>query len=145
MTQEDKNLLMQDLSARLRYGVKFPVEIWDEDAEPGNESKIIDTTLYSINTDGYCKCLDDSEDIYIENVKPWLRPMNSITRKEREVIGRWLDVIDGYKIELDVVFVKYLPEYIEFLDRNMIDWRGLINKGLANKVTKEHNPYTKDL
>ena len=89
MTQEDKNLLMQDLSARLRYGVKFPVEIWDEDAEPGNESKVIDTTLYSINTDGYCKCLDDSEDIYIENVKPWLRPMNSITRKEREVIGRW--------------------------------------------------------
>ena len=71
--------------------------------------------------------------------------MNSITRKEREVIGRWLDVIDGYKIELDVVFVKYLPEYIEFLDRNIIDWRGLINKGLANKVTKEYNPYTKDL
>ena len=36
MTQEDKNLLMQDLSARLRYGVKFHVETWDEDAEPGN-------------------------------------------------------------------------------------------------------------
>lgn len=52
---------MHDLSARLRYGVKFPVETWDEDAEPGNESKIIDTTLYSINADGYCKCLDDSE------------------------------------------------------------------------------------
>ena len=30
---------------------------------------------------------------------------------------------------------------IEFLDKNMIDWRGLIGKGLANKVTKEHNPY----
>ena len=57
MTQEDKNLLMQDLSARLRYGVKFPVETWDEDAELGNESKIIDTTLYSINTDGYPSCL----------------------------------------------------------------------------------------
>ena len=142
MKQEDKNLLMQDLSARLRYGVKFPVEIWDEDCL---ESKVIDTTLYSINTDGYCKCLDDSEDIYIENVKPWLRPMNSITRKEREAIGRWLDVIDGYKIELDVVFVRHLPEYIEFLDKNMIDWRGLIDKGLANKVTKEHNPYIKDL
>ena len=145
MTQEDKNILMQDLSARLRYGVKFHVEIWDEDAEPGNESNVIETTLYSINTDWYYKCLDDSEDIYIENVKPWLRPMNSITHKEREAIDRWLDVIDGYKIELDVVFVKHLPEYIEFLDKNMIDWRGLIDKGLANKVTKEHNSYTKDL
>ena len=32
-------------------------------------------------------------------------------------------------------------EIVDYLNKKMFDWRGLIPKGLAIEVTKENNPY----
>ena len=65
-------------------------------------------------------------DIYIENVKPWLRPMNSITRKEREVID-WLTYTamvwsrDEFLWE-SIVKIGYLTPDRYRLERWVKDW-----------------------
>ena len=75
MTQEDKELLLKDLCARLLYGVKcYPVIT---NGEPNTIG-------------GYCEILDD---FYIREVggwfnismiKPYLRSMSSMTEEETE-------------------------------------------------------------
>ena len=80
MTQEEKKLLLKDLCARVYYGVLFMVHN-DEINEP--------VKLLSINpkrdkpleiNDGY----DENSSTYwnIEDVKPYLRPMSSMTEEE---------------------------------------------------------------
>ena len=84
MKQEDKELLLKDLCARLPYGVLFMVHD-DEINEP--------VELLSINPkrdkpleidDGY----DENSSTYwnLEDVKPYLRPMSSMTEEEKNKI-----------------------------------------------------------
>ena len=86
MTQEEKQLLLIDLCARLPYGVK--VKIFDESIlmEESNNEK---GTLYgkeSMSDDCFvikCKS-NDSWIISCEDFKPYLRPMSSMTEEEKE-------------------------------------------------------------
>ena len=70
--------------------------------------------------------LNDHNNDYV--VKPYLRPMSSMTEKEHKEYEQWLP--DGFNINT----VNWLLEhYFDFL--------GLISKGLANEVTESNNPY----
>ena len=124
MTQEDKELLLKDLSARLPYGVKINVN--------GEED-----TLLELGVDtGWVNASYD-----IEEVKPYLRPMSSMTEKERNeyfnIIKNSIEFYNCPKSE-DICFL-IVP--IDWLLAHHFDYRGLIEKGLAIKVTKENNPY----
>ena len=121
MTQEDKELLLQDLCARLPYGVIIQVKDWtDLDAE----LKIGHINRLQIN---------DVE------LKPYLFPMSSMTEEEWEdcrkirMIGWAHGGINGTFINAGLI--------VDWLNRNHFDYRGLIEKGLAIPVTKENNPY----
>ena len=119
MTHEDKQLLLKDLCGMLPYKIKVNV--------PRNGSIL---TVYSIIDFNkvYLKVDDEalrgwSEEV--EEVKPYLRPMSSMTEEERKHFeskccwGKWES---GPIITLEAA---------DWLNENHLDYRGLIEKGLA--------------
>ena len=117
MTQEDKELLLKDLCARLPYGVKI-----DEGYEGDLEEP---PTLLTINH------LNTNDNYPIETIKPFLRPMSSMTEEER---NEYLDV-KMQECERVALAEVYRPEAIsivlDWLNSHHFDYRGLIEKGLA--------------
>ena len=118
MTQEDKELLLKDLCARLPYGVK--VKILDMDVLPYEPSDIgtlvgkehFDDDIYTIRCEHEGWCLQVYKDFI-----PYLRPMSSMTEEEKY----------DFRILPDICSV----EKIDWLNAHHFDYRGLIEKGLA--------------
>lgn len=113
MTQEEKELLLKDLGARLPYGL-----IVEATYKDGEGWKVEDRKLKGIYDDGqvYVDCVYTD----IENVKPYLRPLSSMKAEEKEFILRC--AYGGNHIPSDE---------IDFYNANHFDYRGLIPMGLA--------------
>lgn len=128
MTQEEKDLLLQDLSARLPYGVKIELTWWVMD-----EGTCINTTL---EPDHIEQLLND--EYGDTEIKPYLRPMSSMTEEEYNEYRN----IDNRSYTCPMAYA-HIPaqERIKWLNKNMFDYRGLIERGLAIEVTEENNPY----
>jgi len=124
MNQKDKELVLKDLSARLPYGVKI-VNIMS------GHVLVLTSQLYAT--------------VAIENFRPYLRPMSSMTKEEKKKYYDLCDIAEvGYYEfgELVSGFNNYdTVESIDYLNSIHVDYRGLIEKGLAIKVTEENNPY----
>ena len=81
MTQEDKELLLKDLSARLPYKPKIKVSsLWNENKEV--EEDIVDS-VYCVMPDGYINTETIDSDISFDNIVLYLRPMSSMTEEEK--------------------------------------------------------------
>lgn len=117
MDKEIKDLLLRDLSARLPYEVKVQV------FNCGVESV---ETLYQIDLDGYIYTLECDELKYY--YKPYLFPMSSMTEEQKK---EWLSLMvsDSHGI------LYHTIESFDYLYKNHIDFRGLIEKGLAENAT----------
>ena len=126
MTQDDKKLLLTDLSARLPYGVKFLRESWNYEWD--QEMSVIEV-LEDIDKDGY---INDTKVYKVEDIKPYLRPMSSMTEEEKK--GHF-----GRTMTIDIVQTS--KEVIDWLNAHHFDYRGLIEKGLAIEVRENNNPY----
>jgi len=131
MSQEDIELFLIDLSARLMYGVICQV---DDGAAGLNDGKLIeiDTSkeLARFDADYYW-------DAYIDDIKPYLRPMSSMTEEEKKEYHKTFRAEaygNGY------VYVESVHSF-DWLNKHNFDYRGLIEKGLAIAVTEENNPY----
>ena len=127
MTQEEeKNLLLKDLCARLPYGVRYRHFTWND--EYGET--YIAAQIYSINTDGYVKNCHDDETVYIDNVRPYLFPLSSMTEEQKKeyqyITERWMND-PAYSIS----------NSIDWLNKHHFDYRGLIEKGLALEAPEE--------
>ena len=116
MTQEDKELLLKDLSGRLPYGVKLR---YIEDC-------VVKKVSHTITMDT----------VWLEHViygdvdiKPYLRPMSSMTEEEWKEYNQTIGKSFSFTDEVD------------WLNEHHFDYRGLIEKGLAIEVTEENNPY----
>lgn len=121
--RKNKKLLLQDLSARLPYGVVVKIDYGD-----------IHYGLVVLNRlDVEKKIAIFNFDVPIEYCKPYLRPMSSMTEEEREEYHKLCDKY--YDIYFDSV------ESIDWLNAHHFDYRGLIERGLAIQVTEENNPY----
>ena len=141
MTQEDKELLFKDLSARLSYGVICQV---DDEAAGLNDGKlvIIDIPKELVRFDA------EYWDAYIDDIKPYLRPMSSMTEEECKELGELSATIENVGETLPNVpyYIEVArPEQIDWLNARHFDYRGLIEKGLAIEVTEENNPYKTEL
>jgi hypothetical protein len=118
MTQEDKDLLVKDLCARLPYGVK------------GNYQNSDDELLRRVTI--VYRYLEPNGMVMTGDVKPYLFPLSSMTEEQKEeyynlcdsTITEW-----GNPIWFDSV------ESIDWLNKNHFDYRGLIKKGLAIDCT----------
>lgn len=120
MTKEDKQLLLKDLCMRLPYGVIMSNKEWHR--------KPYQLTCSDVQ---YMMMTDDYEDV------PYLRPMSSMTKEEKNYYeDRWFE---GYHVKLgdDMVFEPEIPSYIDWLLSHHFDFRGLIEKGLAIEITED--------
>ena len=133
MTQEKKQLLLKDLCARLPYGVIC----YNSDTE--SDFKLCDVA----DTDSGYPTFDYGYGI-LETVKPYLRPISSMTEEEvgtlfnvlkiDEKRGDWLKVNDIGIIRLFTEAGKDFYEIaaaFDYLNSIHVDYRGLIEKGLA--------------
>ena len=118
MTQEDRQILLKDLSLRLPYGVRYRRFAWDDK----QEEECISAKIYSISPDGYVRNYHEDESDYIDNVRPYLFPLSSITKKTLEELSAYIDIKNAYVA-------------VEFFNSHHIDYRGLIEKGLAIDAT----------
>ena len=129
MTQEDKELLLKDLCSRLPYGVKISVQSWDE-----REMEYVDRVdvLYSVNGDEYIKSVNEDYDFSLEDIKPYLFPLSSMTEEQKEEYADLQQrVIYNSKgvVNLDVA------KYIGWCYKHHIDINNLIPMGLAIDAT----------
>ena len=123
MTQENKELRLKDLCARLPYGVKVKF---------GDNPNIFDLE-YRIKFAAMYGDSDKLEDILdITNIKPYLRPMSSMTGVETL---EYLSLKESIVAIDDITYFFETYESIDYLDKNMFDYRGLIPKGLAIDAT----------
>ena len=144
MTRDEKDLLLQDLCARLPYGVKFK---WCD----------------NFHTDDYYTFIGINEELIIgrdvnqngclffwgqDKIKPYLRPMSSMTEEEKFELKQ--EHVKDQQLFAEVIVVlnntemrgKVIPHFAaDWCDKNMFDYRGLIDKGLAIEVTEDNNPY----
>ena len=113
MTHEDKELLMKDLCSRIPYGVKVKVLNEDILSQDNEEGFIVGKE--NVNDDCFViQCSSDSYVLVYNDFKPYLRPMSSMTEEEKKEC-------------LKITFV----EATDWLNSHHLDYRGLIEKGLA--------------
>lgn len=132
MTQQDKRLIYLDLCARLPYRVKIDYKgklytLWLPYLE--DAKTIASGGQYSR---GY-----DMRNVII---KPYLRPISSLTQGER---NKFCDIggVISHRPDGKLYLVAYFPEALDYLNSIHADYRGMIEKGLAIEVTDENNPY----
>lgn len=153
MKQENsKQLLLKDLTARLPYGVKIELTWWVM-----GEGTCINTTL---EPDHIEQLLND-EDGDTE-IKPYLRPMSSMTEEEAKELSILYDITDVLSIKITDEYIDFEVddgfssietkiiwfndiissiEIFDWLNAHHFDYRDLIPMDLAIAVTKENNPY----
>ena len=169
MTKEEKQLLLIGLCARLPYDVKGRVYAETTNGEYDINGDMIffnspfDVTLDDINTSteeihviaiGKEDTVDFIEDqqidgkpYTIDEFKPYLRPMSSMTEEEnKDAKEKFFDGSDHYDIDdigeiyadtyqpyTSVYTLSFarLSGYIDWLNSHYFDYLGLIEKGLA--------------
>ena len=136
MTQEDKNLLLKDISARLPYGT------------------IVSVTDGTIKYDAYIESISYkyiqvspvSDSVFtpytfykISEIKPYLRPMSSMTEEECDMVEEILGdkCIFDFMSNGDIILKQgqfsqnKLAKLYDYYASIHVDYRGLIPKGLA--------------
>ena len=137
MTQEDKELLIKDLCARLPYGVKIELTWWVMD-----EGTCLSTTL---EPDHIEQILND--EVGDAEIKPYLFPMSSMTEEQCHkfycgFVENEIDYDDFKKYYFDscswnkvLTSIDDCGDIIDWYNKNHFDYRGLIEKGLAIDAT----------
>lgn len=115
MTQEDKQLLLKDICARLPYKVKGVYARTD----------IKNLSICEITAHLYGELEESFNGKEKYEFIPYLRPMSSMTEEEENELVK-IAVMGGYN---DTVFNSYVVT--DWLNKKMFDYRGLIEKGLA--------------
>lgn len=140
MTYQDKELLLKDLCGRLPYGLTVQISLYR------NDGRKTDIDLDPYVSENIWELIDKYHAL------PYLRPMSSMTKDEKEELvdfglaywdnGKYTDE-DGNTIIYGGKNFQLLPdiETYDWLNKYYFDYRGLIPKGLAIAVTEENNPY----
>ena len=135
MAQEDKELLLKDLCARLPYGVKIQVPYEDG-------SGYFDETVWEVNNEGPFHV--NGWGIEYGYVKPYLFPLSSMTEEQKEELKQ--EHIKDEKLYIECLTMaakgdssmrgKVIIHYaMDWCNANHFDYRGLIEKGLAIDAT----------
>ena len=119
MKQENKELLLKDLCARLPYEVKVKIKSYD---------KPVTLQCITNNNSSYFKIEEIGYDFrtWEEDIKPYLRPMSSMTKEERKEYERFSHFSIGFA-----------PILMDWIYSHHLDCCGLIEKGLALEAPKD--------
>lgn len=126
LKQEERQLLLKDLSARLPYNPI--VRIHDLDVTDD------DNYLYATYLDSMMS--------YSIRLKPYLRPMSSMTEEEEKEYRKTMDKYTHRLHTNSAGFSEHVEyswtiETFDFLNAHHLDYRGLISMGLAIEAPKE--------
>ena len=143
MTKEEKDLLFSDLCSRFPYGVKISKTIENFVSSPHSIRSINSNNV--IIEDGEFEDGTPDIDVWdIENVKPYLFPLSSMTEEQKKFFKDrpiFLDFENELVVKEDFfgnsqfTMLDDWMEVILWLLKNHFDWRGLIPKGLAIDCT----------
>lgn len=133
MTQENKELLLKELSARMPYGLKVNCKLKDEDYLFTFDEKHMG--VGALYTDYYGNPLESPNIIlsgcyYGDDIKPYLFPLSSMTEEQKEIYRNFfINPLRGLLTPQNSI------ELFDWLNKNHIDYRDLIEKGLAIDAT----------
>ena len=141
MTQEDKELLVKDLCSRLPYGVKcqYNCVIQEGTLVIGKANCIGELKGIVPQRNGHIGFMVDCDkiDALEGDIKPYLRPMSSMTDEERK------DWYQYSKVDYDCEFkpeptlsLEHCHLSVDWLNKKGFDYRGLIPMGLALEEKK---------
>ena len=116
MTKEDKELLLKDLCARLPYGVVVKDRNGVHALTSGN-------TEFTDLFNGKC------------NIAPYLFPLSSMTDEQKREYYELIHELNVKAIEGEISNADCSIAEVDWLNKYHIDYRGLIEKGLANDAT----------
>ena len=141
MNLAEKQFLTKDICSRLNYSLKCKVAILDSK----ELYTIIDIDLGQY-PDMVMVRVENSRgsriECPIEEVKPYLRPMSSMTEEEYKEFKACHCVYDlDYDFQPMMCTVTNECNMFDWLDKNYFDYRGLIPKGLAIATTNGDYPY----
>ena len=125
MTQEQKDILLQDLCARLPYEIKVQLTEYSDLTREKLPSKIkiLDYCMLG-RVQAYCKGFRKDE------IKPYLFPLSSMTEEQTEELIKLINTGQNDNNEIMRSLCR-----IEFYHKHHIDYRGLIPMGLAIDAT----------
>ena len=130
MNKEDKELLIKDISSRFPYGVILDIDTTNWRAPQGH---------INVKIEGFGILFDDTSLIingsyYGDEYKPYLRPLSSMTEEEMEEL---LNIDKKRGIYSSRHLTWHIDgEIIDYLNKKMFDWRGLIPMGLALEASE---------
>lgn len=155
MTQEDKELLLKDLCARLPYEVVGKCEIdasYDTSFDTKFQTHIFDAMVHGLKEDLLLvnPLIEDRDEqefaneevadgIDILDFKPYLFPMSSMTEEQKKEYNLLQNFVPIYYYGFDIIVDNELYdnwESIDYLNAHHFDYRGLIEKGLAIDATE---------
>jgi len=132
MTQEDKELLLKDLCARVSY---YPYALFDSNKkfDGGFQAPIIgmvnkgNTGVIEYNQEFYAYgCMTPFS---IEEFRIYLRPMSSMTEEE-------MDEFTQFDVYANGEYVMPNYEAIDWLNAHHFDFRNLIERDLALEASE---------
>jgi len=93
MTQEDKELLLKDISARMLYGLKVCIKL------PNHQEKIFEEHIGDLKElTIYGEYLVNSKGIdyrsFNLDIKPYLRPISSMTEEEKKEFNSLINGVE---------------------------------------------------
>ena len=130
MTQQEKDLLLKDLCARLPYGVKVKDTYYNYD-EPSATIWLLDLNTQKV------RIYADEDWQSIEYIKPYLFPISSMTEEQKKEYKKMckLDMEILEKHPMDGSPFPALYNSQDWLDAHNFDYRGLIPMNLAIDAT----------
>lgn len=141
MTEEQKELLLKDLCARLPYGVKVQTTYISPQTKERKDigTDVLSTVEISMLIDGY------------EEHKPYLFPLSSMTDEQCEELSNLIHehfiLDDGFNeginfktygdilVWLDEKPINECYFIFDYFNKNHLDYRGLISMSLALDAT----------
>jgi hypothetical protein len=134
VTQEEKELLLKYLCMALPYGVKVQHQ---------HENYLDEIQTVEHISRQYGEIETESVLGFVDDFKPYLRTMSSMTEEEKTqmVHNCYVISLDFEHKTTDMVALWNTPRVINWLLEHHFDFLGLISKGLAIEVTESNNPY----
>ena len=141
MTQEYIELLATDISARVKHGVQVQLIENEETMEryklylkpyPLKPTTVIAFINYDVSGCSKYKLNLGGDIVRLEDCKPYLRPMSSMTEEEKKEFSVLAVGTHLFKGPL-------IPSYdtLDWLNAHHFDYRGLIDKGLALEAPED--------
>lgn len=136
MTQEEKQLLIKDLCARVPHRTFVCLN-------PGAYKKPETCILTGVHGEKVHLNVD-SDPFRIDHIKPYLRPMSSMTEEEENEwsgfnIDPLLEAVGKPHTRIEDLMLRAKSQYnpLDWLNEHHFDYRGLIPMGLALEAPED--------